>query len=124
MERPLPWTRADPQSDSDILNSSLTLASSIFIFSEEDMLSGWKYCTNHIWSHQSSKTLNAGNSDQEENYFMENKENYFMENKQLTHITKLLQLFSSENTSFQKVADKFCQLNKDTLECDAKYDPI
>lgn len=40
----IPCTRADPQSDSDILNSSLTLASSSFSFSAEDMLSGWKYC--------------------------------------------------------------------------------
>ena len=32
----------------DILNSSLTFASSIFSFSVEDMLSGWKYCTSIV----------------------------------------------------------------------------
>lgn len=43
-KNPIPCTLADPQSDSDSLNSFLTLASSSFIFSAEDMLSGWKYC--------------------------------------------------------------------------------
>lgn len=55
MKNPLLWTRADPQSDSDILNSSLTFASSSFIFSADDMLSGWKYCMQHIINYQNTK---------------------------------------------------------------------
>lgn len=65
----IPWTRADPQSDSDILNSSLTFANSIFIFSADDMLSGWKYCMKlPTWVNDNSKSGSstfAGNKQNE-----------------------------------------------------------
>ena len=44
----LPWTLAEPQSFSDILNLSLTLFSSSFIFSADDKWSGWKYCREQL----------------------------------------------------------------------------